>query len=82
MSATAVTQIIYLSIDPSKDLTKPNSEAGRTWADALNVVERHVGFRRLYWGRSPEDMSKVQLHVGELITTAHSGHTSMSLSTW
>jgi len=65
MSAPAVTQIIYLTVDPDKNLTDAKSEAGRTWTEALRVIENHVGFRRLYWGRSPEDTSEVQLHVGE-----------------
>lgn len=65
--ATAATQIIYLTIDPSIDLTNPQTKGGRAWSEALDLLESHVGFRRLYWGRSPEDMSKVQLHVGKLV---------------
>ncbi|KAH8681601.1 hypothetical protein BX600DRAFT_544134 [Xylariales sp. PMI_506] len=61
--AIAATQIHYFTISPEKDLTDANSEAGKTWAKALDLLEEHEGFRRLYWGRSPEDRSKVQLHV-------------------
>jgi hypothetical protein len=59
-----VTQIIYLTITADKDLTNSGTEAGKQWSEALRLLENHGGFRRLYWGRSPEDMAKVQLHVG------------------
>ena len=61
-----VTQIIYLTINSAKDLTDPGSPAGGSWSDALDLLEQHNGFRRLYWGRSPEEMKKVQLHIGKL----------------
>ncbi|KIX03344.1 uncharacterized protein Z518_06896 [Rhinocladiella mackenziei CBS 650.93] len=60
---TSVTQIIYLTIPADKDLTDSKLNAGNAWSQALDVIEQHVGFRRLYWGRSAEDMSQVQLHV-------------------
>lgn len=59
------TQIIYLDINAEHDLKDPTSEAGKAWSRILDLLEQHVGFRRLYWGRSPEEPSKVQLHVGE-----------------
>ncbi|KAI1857705.1 hypothetical protein JX265_011120 [Neoarthrinium moseri] len=61
--ASPVTQIHYLTIDTSKDLTDTDSEAGKAWTRALDLLEHFSGFRRLYWGRSPEDETKVQLHV-------------------
>ncbi|OCT44139.1 hypothetical protein CLCR_00698 [Cladophialophora carrionii] len=61
--SSPVTQIIYLTVNPDRDLTNPRCEAGRRWSEALDLLEGHGGFRRLYWGRSPEDRSKVQLHV-------------------
>lgn len=63
--SSAPTQIHYLTISAEKDLTNSNIGDGKTWSNALDLVEQHVGFRRLYWGRSPEDMSKVQLHIGK-----------------
>ncbi|KAM0814666.1 putative ABM domain-containing protein [Seiridium cardinale] len=59
----AVTQIHYLTISTEKHLTDLHSEHGKSWAKALYVLESYPGFRRLYWGRSPEDETKVQLHV-------------------
>ncbi|ORY66111.1 uncharacterized protein BCR38DRAFT_522962 [Pseudomassariella vexata] len=61
--AAPVTQIIYLQIGIDKDLTDAKSDAGKTWREALDILQSHEGFQRLYWGRSPEDMTKVQLHV-------------------
>ena len=63
--SSPVTQIIYLTLRPEIDLTDLESDAGKRWSEALDLLEAHDGFRRLYWGRSPEDRSKVQLHVGE-----------------
>ena len=63
--SSSVTQIIYLKIKPDIDLTDSKSEPGKRWSEALDLLEGHGGFRRLYWGRSPEDMSQVQLHVGK-----------------
>ena len=65
--SSPVTQIIYLTISADKDLSSVASEPGKIWSKALDLLEGHGGFRRLYWGRSPEDMSKVQLHVGKLM---------------
>jgi hypothetical protein len=60
-----VTQIIYLTVSSDKNLSDSATPEGRRWSDALDVLESHGGFRRSYWGRSPEDQSKVQLHVGK-----------------
>jgi hypothetical protein len=60
-SPTSVTQIHYLSISQETNLTDSGSE----WSKALDLLEEHGGFRRMYWGRSPEDETKVQLHIGE-----------------
>jgi hypothetical protein len=62
---STVTQIHYLTIDKDKDLTDPSSKVSKIWNAALDILEQYEGFRRLYWGRSPEDETKVQLHVGE-----------------
>lgn len=63
--STPATQIIYLTVDPDKDLKDTTTEAGKSWSRALDLLQQHIGFQRLYWGRSPEDKSKVQLHVGK-----------------
>jgi hypothetical protein len=64
MSSLLVTQINYLIIDKNTTIEDADSGAGRLWAEALDLLEQYDGFRRLYWGRSPEDATKVQLHVG------------------
>ena len=65
--SSPVTQIIYLTIPAEKSLKDFQSETGKVWSEALDLVQEHGGFRRLYWGRSPEDVSKVQLHVSKSI---------------
>ncbi|RVX72574.1 hypothetical protein B0A52_03970 [Exophiala mesophila] len=61
--STPATQIIYLTVDPDKDLKDTTTESGKSWSRALDLLQQHIGFQTLYWGRSPEDRSKVQLHV-------------------
>jgi hypothetical protein len=68
--ASSVTQIIYLTISPDKNLTDTGSESGTIWSTVLDMLEAHVGFQRLYWGRSPEDKAKVKLHVGRCFSAA------------
>lgn len=65
MTATPVTQILYLRISPDRDL-KPGAggDAGDLWAKALDVIETSDGFQRVYWGRSLERAEEVQVHVG------------------
>lgn len=65
MSTIPATQINYLEISQDVKLEDQNTDPGRLWKKALDILEVYDGFRRLYWGRSPEDWSKVQLHVGE-----------------
>lgn len=65
MSTIPATQINYLKIRQDVKLEDQNTDPGRLWKKALDILEVYDGFRRLYWGRSPEDWSKVQLHVGE-----------------
>lgn len=60
-----VTQIHYLTVGEDKDLSDKGSEGGKPWSRALDLLENSAGFRRVYWGRSPEDETKVQLHVGK-----------------
>jgi hypothetical protein len=62
---STVTQIHYLTIGTDEHLADPNSEAGQIWTKVLDLLETRPGFRRLYWGRSPEDETKIQLHIGE-----------------
>jgi hypothetical protein len=64
MSSSPVTQINYLVIDKDTTIEDADSGAGRLWVEALDLLEHYDGFQRLYWGRSPEDATKVQLHVG------------------
>lgn len=59
------TQILYLRIHIDKDLNDTSNEVGRLWAKAIDIAEAQPGFRRAYWGRSPEEPEKVQLHIGE-----------------
>lgn len=59
-----VTQIFYFTIGKDQDLTK-DSDASRTWSRAIDTLEQHPGFQRCYWGRSPENPEKVQLHIGK-----------------
>lgn len=66
---STVTQIHYLTIPEDKHLADVKLDAGQIWSKALDELEAQPGFRRLYWGRSPEDETKVQLHVGELTMT-------------
>jgi hypothetical protein len=66
---STVTQIHYVTIPEDKHLTDVKSDAGQIWSKALDELEAQPGFRRLYWGRSPEDETKVQLHVGEFTVT-------------
>ena len=63
--AIPATQINYLTISKDTSIEDPQSDAGRQWEAALDLLEAYQGFRRLYWGRSPENWSKVQLHVGK-----------------
>ena len=62
------TQILYLRIHIEKDLNDTSNEVGRLWAKAIDIAEAQPGFRRAYWGRSPEEPEKVQLHIGESLT--------------
>lgn len=62
---TPYTQILYLNIPAEKELNDPTVAAGHSWSRALDVIEQQPGFLRLSWGRSPEDRTKVQLHVGK-----------------
>ena len=83
-----VTEILYLEVDPTKDLNDSISEAGRLWADILALsTESAHGFRNQYWGRgiSPElylntveEPSKVRLHI--VRGTFHQ-HTAFRVST-
>lgn len=73
--STPVTQINYLTISKDTPIEDPETEVGRQWDAALDMLETHDGFRRLYWGRSPEDWSKVQLHIGEFSSDYASGKT-------
>ncbi|KAI1812612.1 hypothetical protein GGS20DRAFT_525578 [Poronia punctata] len=57
-----VTQIIYLVIPPSSDLSG-NGDAGRLWTKAQDIIEQSAGFQRLYWGRRLEEPENVQLHI-------------------
>lgn len=73
------TQINYLTISKETSIEDPKSDAGRQWEAALDLLEGYQGFRRLYWGRSPEDWSKVQLHVGESMSQPpHLGHHALT----
>jgi hypothetical protein len=68
-----VTEILYLEIDPAKDLQDSNLEAGKLWADILALsTESTHGFQDQYWGRgisrelfpdTVEEPSKVRLHI-------------------
>ena len=60
----SVTQIVYLSIPPDKNLKDTDSYHGRLWSAVLDTVEQSEGFEKLYWVRSLEQPEKVQLHVG------------------
>lgn len=75
------TQINYLTISKETPIEDPESDAGRQWEAALDLLEGYQGFRRLYWGRSPENWSKVQLHVGESspkTNPLHLGHHTLT----
>lgn len=61
------TMIVYLKVSTEKNLNDLNSDAGRKWAQAIDILERQPGFRRAYWGRSPEAPESVQLHIGEFL---------------
>ena len=58
-----VTQILYLEVDPSRDLKDANSEAGRDWAEMLKLSKTSPDFRDQYWGRGHELPQKVRLHI-------------------
>lgn len=58
-----VTQILYLDVDPSKDLTDAHSEAGHDWAEMLELSKSSPDFREQYWGRGHERPEKVRLHI-------------------
>ena len=57
-----ITQILYLSIPPDRDLK--GVVYGLLWTSALDLIEQSDGLQRLYWGRSLEQPENVQLHVG------------------
>ncbi|CAH0025713.1 unnamed protein product [Clonostachys rhizophaga] len=73
MSAIPATQINYLEISQDVKIEDQNTDPGRLWKKALDLLEAYDGFRRLYWGRSPEDWSKVQLHVVRDHLSQHQG---------
>lgn len=58
-----VTQILYLEVDPSKDLKDINLEAGQTWSEILKLNEKSPGFQQQYWGRGHELPEKLRLHI-------------------
>ena len=47
-----ITEILYLEIDPAKDLKDNNSEAGKLWAGILSLsAESGYGFQGLLYSR-------------------------------
>jgi hypothetical protein len=64
-SSLPCTQINYLNISKDTIIENPKTAPGRLWTEAQDILQEYDGFIRSYWGRSPEDETKVQLHVGK-----------------
>ncbi len=60
------TQIITLPIIETATIEDSASSDGKTWDQALDILQSWNGFRSLYWGRHVEEAWKVQVLVGEL----------------
>ncbi|PSR84439.1 hypothetical protein BD289DRAFT_434155 [Coniella lustricola] len=58
-----ITQIMYMAISPDRQLSDANSQAGRKWSAALDLVQSCAGLIKLYWGRRLEEPEKIQLHL-------------------
>ncbi|KAI1495629.1 hypothetical protein F5X99DRAFT_402894 [Biscogniauxia marginata] len=65
------TQIIYLVIPTTHSIGDLDTEAGRLWSKAQDIVERSAGFQRLYWGRGFEEPENVQLHIAKKTLQHH-----------
>lgn len=61
-----ITEIYYLEIDPDKILNDRNTQAGKYWAQSLDLIQTAEGFQKSYWGRRLEEPEKVQLHIGNV----------------
>ena len=57
---SAVVQIAYLTIASPNELQKD------AWSKGLSTIENSTGYKSLYWGRSVEQPTKVQLHIGKI----------------
>ncbi|KXJ89046.1 hypothetical protein Micbo1qcDRAFT_206629 [Microdochium bolleyi] len=68
---TPVTQILYIDIDPARDLEDESTREGRLWAEMLDLIQDSPGFERLYWGRRLEEPEKVQVHTVRDTLDAH-----------
>ncbi|KAH7035867.1 uncharacterized protein B0I36DRAFT_382491 [Microdochium trichocladiopsis] len=68
---TPVTQILYLDVDPARNLEDESTRDGKLWAEMLDLLQDSPGFKRLYWGRRLEEPEKVQIHVVRDTIDAH-----------
>ena len=71
---SSITQIVYFTISPDIDLNDANSQAGKAWSLALDVLENSSGYQYLFWGRSVEQPAKVQLHIIRSSLSQHQSH--------
>lgn len=76
---SAITQIVYLTVPADTTLEDDASEAGKSWSQALDVVEESIGYQKLYWGRSVEQPQKVQLHIGKFKDESRSATPSIAV---
>lgn len=65
---TRPTQMIILPVRPDATIKDTNSKDSQIWTAALDILEKHPGFRRVYWGRHLEEPEKTQIHVGMFST--------------
>jgi hypothetical protein len=65
--SAAPTQMIILPIKATVNIEDPLTKEGRTWTQALDILESWPGFRRLYWGKHVEEPGKTQVHIGRLL---------------
>ena len=67
------TQIITILIRESASIEDSNTDDGKVWNAALDILESSEGFRALYWGKHVENeleeegVGRVQLAVGSYL---------------
>lgn len=63
IAAMAVTEILWMRIDPAKDLADSGSNAGKAWSELKHLAAQSPGFLDQTWCRGYEDPHMVRFHI-------------------